>query len=65
MQETVREKVIALSQHALQRKNSFPKQKSSEDVEVENDFFDDMKDAMYAQIVEDFAWNSKEGRFTT
>lgn len=53
MQTIIRDKLSALNERALQRRNSFPNQKDEEDVRVQNDFFDEMKEEMYKQIAED------------
>ena len=57
MQTAINERMNNLKKRALQRRISFPSQKTMKDVKIENDFFDDVKKKMYEQIVEDKRWN--------
>ncbi|MCX4341386.1 MAG: hypothetical protein OSJ72_17295 [Lachnospiraceae bacterium] len=57
MQIVMHEKVTALRERALQRRDSFPVQKDEKSIEVEEDLFEEMKDEMYRQIAEDKKWN--------
>lgn len=57
MQTVINENMNDLKKRALQRRISFPSQKTIEDVKIENDFFDDVKKEMYEQIAEDKRWN--------
>ncbi len=57
MQIAMHEKVTALRERALQRRDSFPVQKDEKSIEVEEDLFEEMKDEMYRQIAEDKKWN--------
>ena len=57
MQTMVNENMNDLKKRALQRRISFPNQKTIEDARIENDFFDDAKKKMYEQIMEDKRWN--------
>ena len=57
MQTVINENINNLKKRALQRRISFPSQKTVKDVKIENDFFDDAKKKMYEQIVEDKRWN--------
>ena len=57
MQTVVNESMNNLRKRALKRRISFPNQKTTEDVKVENDFFEDAKTKMYEQIAEDERWN--------
>ena len=57
MQSMVKKDMDNLKKRALQRRISFPNQKTIEDVKIENDFFDEVKKKMYERIVEDKRWN--------
>ena len=53
MQSMVKKDMDNLKKRALQRRISFPNQKTIEDVKIENEFFDEVKKKMYERIVED------------
>ena len=57
MQSMVKKDMDTLKKRALQRRISFPNQKTIEDVKIENEFFDEVKKKMYERIVEDKRWN--------
>ena len=57
MQVMVKKDMDNLKKRALQRRISFPNQKTTEDAKVENAFFEDAKKKMYEQIAEDERWN--------
>lgn len=57
MQSMVKKDMDNLKKRALQRRISFPNQKTIEDVKIENEFFDEVKKKMYERIVEDKRWN--------
>lgn len=57
MQTAMHEKVTALRERALQRRDSFPAQKDEKSIEVEENLFEEMRDEMYRQIAEDKKWN--------
>ncbi len=57
MQATINEQMRDLKLRASKRRISFPNQKTTEDVELENNFFDDVKKKIYEQITEDKQWN--------
>ena len=57
MRTAINKSMNNLKKRALERRISFPNQKSIEDVKIENDFFDNVKKKMYEQIMEDKRWN--------
>ncbi len=59
MQTMVKTNVDKLRQRALQRHISFTNQKNDDDVQTENNYFDEMKDMMYRQIIEEEQWNQE------
>lgn len=57
MQAEIRIKINDLKNRAKQRLSSFPDEKDVESVKVENDFFEDLKEQTYSQIMEEETWN--------
>ena len=46
-----------LKKRAMQRRISFSGPKDEKDIKIENDFFVDLKESIYAQIARDKKWN--------